>query len=85
MQFLDVIIAEYDAKTTEMFAALAATSGNPPLPPPSSGAKLSVKERSNFEGKADIARLFGFDPTTIPGIGYNTINSMELESVFASI
>jgi len=86
MQFFDEIIAEYDAKTSEMVAALAATSGNPPLPPPLSGAKLSVKERSNFEGKADISRLLGFDPTTIPGIGYNTVRIIvsELGTTFDS-
>ena len=95
MQFIDERIAEYDTKASEMFAALAVISGNPPPPSPLSGTKLSDKERSNFEGKADIFRILGFDPTTIPGIGYNiariivselgtTFDSFPTERHFAS-
>jgi hypothetical protein len=46
-------------------------SDNPP-PPPSADGKYTFKERSNLEGKMNIHQFMGFDPMTIPGIGYNT-------------
>ena len=72
MQFLDERIAEYDKKASEMFAALAEASGNPPPSPPSSETKTSSKERGNSEVKANIFQFMGFDMTSIPGIGYGT-------------
>jgi transposase len=71
MQFLDERIAEYDSKASEMFAILASSSDNPP-PPPSTDGKYTRKERNNLEGKMNIHQFMGFDPMTIPGIGYNT-------------
>jgi hypothetical protein len=34
--------------------------------------KLSVKERTNTEGKAILRNIMGFDLTSIPGVGYDT-------------
>jgi len=77
MQFLDERIAEYDLKAAEMFATLAAASGNPP--PPSIETKPVSKERGNIEGKANIFQFMGFDMTSIPGIGYATATIIAAE------
>jgi transposase len=70
MQFLDERIAEYDRKAKEMLAALAEASDNPP--PPATDEKPNNKDRNNAEGKSYLHQLLGFDPTSIPGIGYGT-------------
>jgi transposase len=72
MQFLAERIKEYDRKASEMFAVLAVESDNPPPPPPMPDKKLTPKDRSNSDGKSYIHQFLGFDPTTIPGIGYGT-------------
>jgi len=81
LQFLDERIAEYDAKATEMFASLASSAtpldkGPPPVLP---SKKLTAKERSNDEGKAAVQQFMGFDPTLIPGIGYDTARIIASE------
>ena len=80
LQFLDERIAEYDVKATEMFASLAGSSDpsdNPPPSPP--GKKPTAKERSDVAGKAHVQRFMGFDPTSIPGIGYDTARVIASE------
>ena len=73
MQFLDERIAAYEMKVSQMLAALAEKSDRPPPPPPTlPDEKLTAKERANTAEKASIERILGFDPTSIPGIGYNT-------------
>ena len=58
-----------------MVAALAAESDNPPPPPPAeTDKKTKSKDRSDSEGKSYLHQLLGFDPTSIPGIGYGTAN-----------
>ena len=81
LQFLDERIAEYDAKASEMFALLASSAvppdkGPPPVMP---DKKLTAKERSNDEGKAHVQQFMGFDPTVIPGIGYDTARILASE------
>jgi transposase len=72
MQFLDERMVEYDKKASEMLAALADVSDNPPPTTPATDKKPNSKDRSDSEGKSYLHQLLGFDPTTIPGIGYNT-------------
>jgi transposase len=86
MQFLDERITEYDRKASEMLAALAAESDNPPPQPPRTDVKPKSNDRNNFEGISNIHQFMGFDPTTIPGIGYNTamIIASELGTNFDS-
>ena len=74
LQFLDERISEYDSKVLEMVAALAAESDNPPPPPAVTDKKANSKDRSDSEGKSYLHQLLGFDPTSIPGIGYGTAN-----------
>jgi transposase len=72
LQFLDERIAEYDDKASQMFSSLAAsvsTHDNQP-PPPSPEKKPTAKERADSAGKSILQQIIGFDPTTIPGIGY---------------
>jgi transposase len=71
MQFLNERIDEYDSKASEMLAELADASDNPP-PPATTGAKPKAKDQNDSEGKSYLHKLLGFDPTSIPGIGYNT-------------
>jgi hypothetical protein len=77
VQFLDERLAEYDMKASEMFAALAGASGNPPPQPPD--RELTKKERSNPEGKADLCQIMGFDVTSIDGIEYDTARIIASE------
>ena len=75
LQFLDERIAEYDDKAQGMFALLANTvdtSDTLPPPSPMPDTKPTAKERTDSAGKGNIQRFMGFDPTVIPGIGYNT-------------
>lgn len=71
MQFLDERLAEYDQKAAEMFAELAAVSGNPKPPEPPKDKKLTPKERKNPEGKAVLSQFMNFDLTSIDGIDYD--------------
>jgi len=77
MQFLDDRISEYDLKASEMLAALAAASGNPPPSPP--GRELTKKERNNRDGKANLCQIMGFDATSIDGIEYDTARIITSE------
>jgi len=77
LQFLDERLAEYDLKASEMFAALATVSDNPP--PPKPGRKLTQKERKNYEGKANLCQIMGFDATSIDGIEYDTASIIASE------
>jgi hypothetical protein len=70
MQFLDERLAEYDWKAAEMFAALAAESGNPKPPELPKDKKLTQKERKNPEGKVVLSQYMNFDLTSIDGIDY---------------
>ena len=79
LQCLDERLAEYDAKASEMFTALAAASGNPPPPPLPSDRKLTRKERNNPEGKAMLCQIMGFDVTSIDGIEYDTARIIASE------
>jgi transposase len=86
MQFLDERLAEYDLKAAEMFAALAAESGNPKPPELPKDKKLTPKERKNPEGKVVLSQYMNFDLTSIDGIDYDaaTIIVSELGSKIGS-
>ena len=72
LQFIDGRIAEYDAKISSMYKAIAEGCGKPPPPPPPADMKPSAKDRRNAEEKRDLQRIAGFDMTVVPGIAYDT-------------
>ena len=72
--FLDGMLEAFDGKIKEMFAALADESDkpNPPAAP---------KKKKNTDAKAlyDLAKLAGFDMTSIDGISFGTASGILSE------
>ena len=65
--FLNDMLESFDCKIKEMFAALANESGKPN--PPTAPKK---KQKTDAKALYDLAKLAGFDMTSIDGISFGT-------------